>query len=112
MRPAKGCPFSDDIAFIETVNVNSDIQNDWKKFVAEQKEQEIDSVITEHKLKAEETKQFIENAFRDGILKTTGTDIEKILPAVSRFGGGNKKKIKQTVIERLQSFFEKYFGIV
>ena len=99
-------------AFIENVNVNSDVQSDWKKFVAEQKEKEIDSVITEHKLKAEETKQFIENAFRDGVLKTTGTDIEKILPAVSRFGGGNKKKIKQTVIERLQCFFEKYFGIV
>ena len=100
-------------AFIETVNVNTDVRNDWKKFVAEQKEKEIDEVIVEHKLKPEETKEFIENAFRDGVLKTTGTDINKIMPSTSRFGGGsNRTKLKQTIVERLQSFFEKYFGLL
>lgn len=100
-------------AFIETVNVNTDVRNDWKKFVAEQKEKEIEEVIVEHKLKPEETKEFIENAFRDGVLKTTGTDINKIMPSTSRFGvGGNRTKLKQTIVERLQSFFEKYFGLL
>ncbi len=99
-------------AFIETINVTTDVQNDWKRFVAEQKEKEIDEIVSEHKLKPEETKAFIENAFRDGSIKTTGTDIEKILPAMSRFGGGgNRKQIKKTVLERLQTFFEKYFGL-
>ena len=32
-------------AFIETVNVSTDVQNDWKKFVAEQKEKEIDEIV-------------------------------------------------------------------
>ena len=100
-------------AFIETINVNSDVRNDWKRFVAEQKEREIEEVIVEHKLKPEETKEFIENAFRDGVLKTTGTDINKIMPSTSRFGGGgNRTKLKQTIVERLQSFFEKYFGLL
>ena len=77
-------------------------------------EKEIDEVITEHKLKGEETKAFMENAFRDGVLKTTGTDVDKILPAMSRFGGGgnNRAQTKQTVLARLQKFFEKYFGLV
>lgn len=100
-------------AFIETINVNSDVRNDWKIFVAEQKDKEIEEVIVEHKLKPEETKEFIENAFRDGVLKTTGTDINKIMPSTSRFGGGgNRTKLKQTIVERLQSFFEKYFGLL
>ena len=43
-------------------------------------------------------------------MKTTGTDIDKILPPVSRFGGGRAKK-KQTVLEKLKAFFEKYFGL-
>lgn len=100
-------------AFIETINVNTDVQSDWKKFVVEQKEKEIDEVITEHKLKGEETKAFMENAFRDGVLKTTGTDVDKILPAMSRFGGSgnNRAQTKQTVLARLQKFFEKYFGL-
>ena len=63
-------------------------------------------------IKQEETKKFIDNSFRDGILKTTGTDIDKILPPVSRFGGGNRAAKKQNVIEKLMIFFEKYFGLV
>ncbi len=53
------------------------------------------------------------NAFRDGVLKTTGTDVDRILPPVSRFGGGGSRdKKKKTVIEKLKAFFEKYFGLV
>lgn len=98
--------------FIKTINVQTNVDEDWVKFVKKQKETEIERIIEEHKLKPDETKKFIDNSFRDGVLKTTGTDIDKILPAVSRFGGGNRTEIKQKVIEILQSFFEKYFGIV
>lgn len=50
---------------------------------------------------------FKSNAFRDGVLKTTGTDVDRILPPVSRFGGGGSRdKKKQTVIEKLKAFFE------
>lgn len=98
--------------FIKTINVQTNVEEDWVKFVKKQKESEIENIIKEQKLKSEETKKFIDNSFRDGVLKTTGTDIDKILPAISRFGGGNRAEIKQKVIEILQSFFEKYFGIV
>lgn len=70
--------------------------------------------MNQHKyddLKADETSKFVENAFRDGAIRTTGTDIDKILPAMSRFGGGNRQE-KKTVIEKLKGFFEKYFGVV
>lgn len=62
-------------------------------------------------MKPEEARRFIENAFRDGVLKTTGTAIDKIMPPVSRFGGGRALK-KQSIIEKLLSLFEKYFGLV
>jgi type I restriction enzyme R subunit len=69
------------------------------------------SIIATEKLKAEETRKFVANAFRDGALKTTGTEIDKLMPPVSRFGGGNRAKKKQGVIEKLKAFFEKYFGL-
>ena len=97
--------------FIETINASSDVNGDWQKFVQEQKEADIQELIHEEKLKPEETKKLMENAFRDGVLKTTGTDIDKILPPVSRFGGGSRDKKKQTVINKLRGFFEKYFGL-
>lgn len=99
--------------FIETINTSSDVNGDWQKFVQEQKEADIQELIQEEKLKPEETKKLMENAFRDGVLKTTGTDVDKILPPVSRFGGGGSRdKKKQTVINKLRSFFEKYFGLI
>ena len=69
------------------------------------------AIIKEERLKEQETRQFMENAFREGEVKTVGTDIDKILPPVSRFGGGGRAKKKQSVIEKLKDFFEKYFGI-
>lgn len=52
-----------------------------------------------------------ENAFRDGEMKTSGTDIDKLMPPISRFGGGGRARKKQSVIDKLKIFFEKYFGI-
>ena len=53
----------------------------------------------------------MDNSFRDGEVKTTGTDIEKILPPMRRFGGENRAEKKQTIIDKIKKFFEKYFGI-
>lgn len=98
--------------FIETVNAATDVNDDWHKFVLEQKETDLETLIIGEKLKPDETRKFIDNSFRDGVLKTTGTDIDKILPPVSRFGGGNRSTKKQNIIEKLIEFFEKYFGLV
>ncbi len=97
--------------FIEQVNVSTKVDEDWRKFLHERKEADITAIIEEERLKPEETRRFIDNAFRDGMLKTTGTDIDKIMPPVSRFGGGRAAK-KQGIIEKLMIFFEKYLGLV
>ena len=53
----------------------------------------------------------MEDSFRNGEIKTTGTDIDKIMPPVSRFGGGNRAAKKQTIIEKLKAFFDRFFGV-
>lgn len=97
--------------FISKINVNTDVMNDWTKFVKEQEETDLKKLIEEENLNEEETRKFIDNSFRDGQVKTTGTDIEKILPPMRRFGGGNKSERKQTIIDKVLKFFDKYFGI-
>ena len=98
--------------FIDRVNSSKNVTDDFKKFVREEKEKDLEKVIEEEKLKPEETKKFIDNSLREGILKTTGTDIDKLLPPVSRFGGGNRAEKKLGVIEKLKVFFDKYLGLV
>lgn len=48
---------------------------------------------------------------RDGTLKTTGIEIDQIMPPMPRFGGGNRVEKKQGIIVRLIAFFEKYLGL-
>ena len=99
--------------FINTMNAATVVERDWHTFVAQQKEEDLGEIIQTEKLKPEETKRFLDNSFRDGSLKTTGTDIDKLMPPVSRFGGGGGKRAakKQGIIAKLASFFEKYLGI-
>lgn len=97
--------------FISRVNVESSVQSDWRRYISEQEKSDLAEIIAAEKLKPEETRKFMENAFRDGAVKTTGTDIDKLMPPVSRFGGGNRSKKKQGIIEKFKVFFEKYFGL-
>ena len=97
--------------FVSSVNADTDVDEAWEAFVKQRKQDDLNEIIASEKLKADETVKFVENAFRDGAIRTTGTDIDKILPAMSRFGGGNRQEKKKNVIEKLKVFFEKYFGV-
>lgn len=99
--------------FIDTVNASTDMYDDWRRFVRARREADIQALIKEERLKPEETRKFVENAFRDGVLKTTGTDVDRLMPPVSRFGGdGSRDQKKQSVIEKLKAFFDRYFGLI
>ena len=98
--------------FVASVNADTDVDEAWETFVKQRKQDDLNEIIASEKLKADETVKFEENAFRDGAIRTTGTDIDKILPAMSRFGGGNRQEKKKNVIEKLKAFFEKYFGVI
>ena len=99
--------------FIDTMNASTVVERDWHVYVEKQKEEDLTRIITEEKLKPEEAKRFVDNSFRDGALKTTGIDFDKIMPPVSRFGSRGKNRVekKQTIIQKLSSFFEKYLGV-
>ena len=97
--------------FIQGINDVSDVLLEWRTFVAEEKEKQLAAIIAEENLKDQETRRFMEHAFRDGSVRTTGTDIDKLMPPISRFGGGNRAEKKQTIIVKLQAFFERFFEI-
>ena len=97
--------------FIAGINDVDDVMLEWRAFVTEEKERQLSAIIQEENLKDAETRKFIEASFRDGSVKTSGTAIDKLLPPMSRFGGGNRAEKKQGVIDKLKIFFERFFGI-
>lgn len=98
--------------FIDSLTPSTNVDDDWHSFVDAKKLEELDMIITEENLDKDETYKFINNAFRDGFVQSTGTAISKILPPVSRFTPtGDRTKKRDTVIEKLTAFFNKFWDI-
>ena len=97
--------------FLQGINEVDDVMAEWHKYFVEEKERSLKQIITEENLKEQEARDFISNCFRDGYVKTNGTDLDNILPAMSRFGGSNRSEKKQRVILKIIEFFEKFFGL-
>ena len=99
-------------SFVDSVTTKTKVDAQWQSFVATKKTEELERIISEENLNAEATLTFIDNAFRDGSIAATGTAITKILPPVSRFSKNNGHATKkQTVLDKLAAFFERYFGM-
>lgn len=98
--------------FIESLDVHSNVDGDWQKFVEGKKVEELETIIENEGLDHDATYAFIKNAFQNGNVTTTGTAITKILPPVSRFSPtGERTKKRESVRESLTKFFERFFNI-
>ena len=76
------------------------------------KEIELNKIINDENLKLEETKRYMNQAFNTGELKSVGTDLTDILPAISMFDKNTNREVKkQTVFQKLLEFFERFFGL-
>ncbi len=98
--------------FISSINADSSVDDDWQSFVESKKVEELNKIIEEESLNKDETYRFIKSAFRDGSVQTSGTAITKIMPPVSRFSPDQSRgKKRETVLDKLASFFNKFFDI-
>jgi len=98
--------------FIISLDVHSIVDEDWQKFVEDKKAEELEKIIKVENLDKDATYKFINNAFKDGHVATTGTAISKVLPPVSRFSpDGERNKKRETVLTKLTNFFERFFDI-
>ena len=94
-------------------SAGADIDDEWNAFVNEQREKELNDIITEENLRPDATRHFIEQSFTDGYVTTTGVAITKVLPPMPLFGAAkvNREEKKNTVLAKLIAFFNKYFNI-
>lgn len=98
--------------FINLLNQNSDVYEDFEKFMDVKRHEELDKIIAEENLKSDETYEFIRKSFDRGNIEENGTDIVNILPPMSRFSVDNDRaKKKNNVINKLLDFFDKFFNI-
>lgn len=98
--------------FIDSVSATSAVDKEWAGFISARRSAELETIAADEGLDVNATRTFMDHAFRDGAIPTSGTAITKILPAVSRFAIGNGHAAKkQTVIQKLTRYFERFFGL-
>jgi type I restriction enzyme R subunit len=98
--------------FVDSLTVDAAVDEEWRAFVHAKRTADLDRIIAEEGLDADETRAFVDDAFRDGALSTTGTAITRVLPPVSRFSKNNDHATKKRIVlDKLGAFFERYFGL-
>ncbi len=101
-------------AFVASIAVSADIDEEWRRFIAERKAEELAEIIERESLKPEETQAFMAAAFRDGGVQTAGTAIGRLLPPMPRFGAGAAGRYvekRTAVLEALLAYFERFSGL-
>ena len=98
--------------FVDSMSVTGEVSDAWPIFVTQRREAELAEIIDAERLRPEQTKSFIEAAFRDGAIATNGTAITQVLPPVSRFAQDNNLGAKkERVIAKLTTYFERFSGL-
>ncbi len=99
--------------FIESHTPGTDVHDQWSEFVRQSQHKEIETIIEEENLNRGKALDFIEQSFRNGEVRESGTGIVDILPPMGLFGnaGTRRAEKKKTVIKRLKEFFDRFYDI-
>ena len=98
--------------FVDSVSIDGEVEDEWDSFIAARRDEELGAIISDEGLRPAAAKDFMDRALRDGEMRTSGTEIVGVLPAVSRFGGGSAHSDKkQGVIDKLEAYFERFRGL-
>ncbi|QCE33507.1 type I restriction endonuclease subunit R [Acetobacteraceae bacterium] len=98
--------------FMSKISSEDDIPKKWQIYIDLKKEEELEEIIKEERLKPELTHEFIKDAFIQGIVPEFGTGLAKILPPQSRFSKNNPSaENKKRVLQKLSEFLERFLDI-
>lgn len=98
--------------FIDSLTPSSNVDEDWKKYVNEQKITELNKIIEEENLNKEETYKYVNNAFKNGYVQENGIQINKVLPPLPIIDPQKRRqKKRETVIQKMIAFFNRFRDI-
>lgn len=98
--------------FIASLNPDSNVYQEWKQYVNDEKRKEFHRLISEEHLKEVPALKFIEDAFLRGYIPEGGKALDKIIPDLNPFDpSANRGGKIQQVLDRLKIFFNRFFRI-
>ena len=97
--------------FIDRMTASKgDVFDEWDKFVAEQKETELKTIIAFYNLKEPETRAYLSQSEADGYISSSGTALASVLPPLNPFLP-QRAEVKAKVFEALEKLFNRYRNV-
>lgn len=97
--------------FIESMTATGDVYKEWQMYLNRQKKDEFAKLVNEEHLKSDKAMEFIEMAFTRGYVPEGGLELNNIMPPINPFDpNANRQGKVEHVLDRLKSFFTKYYG--
>ena len=97
--------------FIESMTATGDVYEEWQMYLNKQKKDEFAKLVNEEHLKSDKAMEFIEMAFTRGYVPEGGLELNNIMPPINPFDpNANRQGKVEHVLDRLKSFFTKYYG--
>ena len=98
--------------FVQNISAGSDINDEWSMYVHQKLGKELQELIATENLKPEQTLEFLQQSFRDGEIRESGTGIAGILPPMPLFGaGGSREAKKKAVTKKLKALFKRFYDL-
>ena len=102
--------------FVRSVSSTGAIDAQWEAYIQNRQQDELDALITEERLKPEETKKLMSNAL-SGLARigVEGTTIQRLLPPLSRFhrtGADDLNTKKHRVADKLAGHADRFSGLI
>lgn len=103
--------------FVRSVSAGTSVDEEWQKFVAARRAEELAAIVAGERLRPEETDALVAAALRGEVeIANEGTAITRVLPPVSRFrrpadGEGTLDEKKHRVVDELRAFVERFRGL-
>ncbi len=98
--------------FIDALTPDSRVDEDWRDYINREKREEYNAIIEEEHLKPQPAIDFIEMAWERGYVPEGGLELSGIMPPINPFDpSANREGKMQRVLERIKTFFAKYFEV-
>jgi type I restriction enzyme R subunit len=95
----------------ESMMAEDEVASAFRAFCTKERDAALVEIITAERLDTDRTVKFMNTAFRTNNFKTAGTAIAKLLPPVDLFGDDDCDEVKNNVVDKLSTLFNRYSGL-
>ncbi|XQU27147.1 hypothetical protein HXT28_05225 [Gardnerella sp. DNF00536] len=106
--------YSDDTAVYDSHGNKLSVVDCWSEYVEQKYNHDLAQLVQSEGLNDALTRKFMEKSFSAGEVSELGTDINDLMPRMSRFGAAAKARAekKSRIVESMRKLFNEFVGLI